>query len=310
MTEKTMEKKPPEAASEDSKTVQAVPPQSESKAETMLSLPDMLGLEAPQSHEPILSGHPDAQTKARLLYNYCIASERKVTESVHILYTIAEHYAGDNPNELDSPEVINGIPRFFNSLTAREKSEFCYNQVTEALSREALPVTVNSLLATRRTDPNDRTSSAAGRFVQRVTRYVSYTLLILLLLFAVYSLWNSLVPQEWQVGKDTDFIQWASWIAFGCVGALVHLLNHALTATRMKTFELSEERKVWPRLLLGGMFGFVVPWILMTSSALDLEAGLAVGSVAAFFGGYSVRFSIALLERLLQALLPETKPNG
>lgn len=101
-------------------------------------------------------------------------------------------------------------------------------------------------------------------------------------------------------------MQWVTWVVFGCIGALVHLLNNALTTTRLQTFEISEERKVWPRILLGGMFGFVLPWILTEAGPLDVAEVSAVGSIAAFFGGYSVRFSIGLLERILAALFPET----
>lgn len=105
-------------------------------------------------------------------------------------------------------------------------------------------------------------------------------------------------------------IKWITWIAFGGIGALVHLLNHVLTTTRLQIFEVSEERKIWPRLLLGGMFGFILPWLLAEAGPLKNSAIPAIGSVAAFFGGYSVRFSIGLLERLLAALFPETKPTN
>ena len=88
-----------------------------------------------------------------------------------------------------------------------------------------------------------------------------------------------------------------------------HLLNHALTTTRLQIFEVSEARKIGPRILLGGMFGFVVPWIL-TTTGLSTDTAFPVAPVAAFFGGYSVRFSIGLLERLLAALFPEPKPKA
>lgn len=275
----------------------------------ILSMQTVLGAGAGRKSTDLLR-HPDAQTKARLLYYYCIASESKVTETVHSLFTIAEHYAGENPSELDSPEVINGIPRFFKSLTAQEKAEFCYNQVTEALSTQALPVTVNSLLATRRLDPDDPSSSVAGRFVQRVTRFVCGNLLILFVFFLLFEFRGSAVSDTFTADEIERLYIGFSWVAFGCVGALVHLLNHALTTTRLQTFDASEERKIWPRVLLGGMFGFVLPWVLSTSStALGTAAreGLAVGPMAAFFAGYSVRFSIGLLERVLAAVLPETK---
>ncbi|WP_187431862.1 hypothetical protein [Roseobacter fucihabitans] len=248
--------------------------------------------------------------KARLLHGYCISSGKKVTESVNSLFAIAEHYSGQNPGELDSPEVINGIPIFFKSLSSKDKSEFCYNQVTKELSVEALPVTINSLLATRRTNPNDPTSSVAGRFVRRVTQYVCFTLLFLFALYIAFVSQNFLGFGDQAINHETPIVQWTIWVGFGCVGALVHLLNNALTTTRLQTFDASEERKVGPRLLLGGLFGFVLPWLLSATSTLDLETGSAIGSVAAFFAGYSVRFSIGLLERLLEALLPETKSKN
>ncbi|MEL6678539.1 MAG: hypothetical protein AAFQ51_07525 [Pseudomonadota bacterium] len=269
----------------------------------------LLEFAAPPSSGHRVLRHPDAQTKARLLYEYCIASDRKVSETVHTLFIIAEHYASDDPQEFESPEEINGIPRFFTALSFKERSEFCYNQVTEALSIEALPVTVNSLMATRRLDPNDPSSSVAGRFVQRVTRYVSVSLLVLLAFYLVVSNWTFFAGPSASESQADQTLEWASWIAFGCVGALIHLLNHALTTTRLQTFDVSEERKVWPRILLGGMFGFVVPWMLDAGNMLGRETAPAVGPLVAFFGGYSVRFSIGLLERLLAAILPETKPN-
>ena len=61
---------------------------------------------------------------------------------------------------------------------------------------------------------------------------------------------------------------------------------------------------------LDGMFGFVVPWILTLAGLQSGTAGIPVGSVAAFFGGYSVRFSTGPLERLMKALFPETKPKA
>jgi hypothetical protein len=246
-------------------------------------------------------GLPDKlspQLKAQLLYEYCLASDKKVSESVHCLFIIAEHYSTENPSELEKPEVINGIPPFFASLSKKEKAIFCYNQVIEALSLEARPVTVESLLATKRLDPNDPWSSFAGNFVRRVTIYVSLSLVVM------FGLWYSNVFSTTSgIGIESQ------WVAFGCLGALVHLLNHALTTTRLQTFELSETRKIWPRLMLGGMFGFVVPWILTLVGPLN-ETNVPAGAVAAFFGGYSVRFSTGLLERLLSALFPETKPKA
>ena len=42
---------------------------------------------------------------------------------------------------------------------------------------------------------------------------------------------------------------------------------------------------------------------------ISADAVPTMGVVVAFFAGYSVRFSVALLERLLAALLPENKPG-
>ena len=253
-----------------------------------------------------LPGRLTPQDRARLLYEYCISSEKRVGESTHNLFTIAEHYAEEHPEELENPEVINGIPPFFANLTAQEKSVYCYNQVIESLALEAMPVTVESLRATQRTNPSDPTSSYAGRFVQRVTSYVSYSLVAVLLLYLSYQGLKFAVPELASSLGEGRFMQWVTWVVFGCIGALVHLLNNALTTTRLQTFEISEERKVWPRILLGGMFGFVLPWILTEAGPLDVAEVSAVGSIAAFFGGYSVRFSIGLLERILAALFPET----
>mgnify|MGYP000501256423 CR=1 FL=1 len=253
------------------------------------------------------------QLRARLLYNYCIASEKKVSETLHNLFIIAEHYSAERPGELESPQPMNGLPPFFGSLTADEKAAFCYNQVVEALSLEAMPVTVESLRATKRTNPNDPWSSYAGRFVRQVTWYVIVTLAAMIVFFFQFNGSFEFFPKAEEVIIDGALevsrglaIQ---WIAFGCLGALVHLLNHALTATRLQTFEVSEARKVGPRLLLGGMFGFVVPWTLV-STVVEAEDSLLIGSVAAFFGGYSVRFSISLLERLLAAIMPDTSAKA
>lgn len=252
---------------------------------------------------------PDAQHKAKLLYNYCIASDRRVSESVHCLYAIAEHYASKTPSELENPETINGIPPFFKSLSNREKSTYCYNLVTEMLSSEAKPVTIESLLATRRLVPSDPTSSFAGRFVRRVTRFVIGTLGVMALAYAI--LWGLAHAGVWGLSTQSIFsgdvpaIRYPTWAAFGCIGALVHLLNHALTTTRLQTFEVSEERKVLPRLLLGGMLGVILPWLI--EQGLPSPDEFAVGPVAAFFAGYSVRFVIGLLERVLAAFMPETE---
>ena len=252
-------------------------------------------------------GELTPQIRARLLYEYCVDSDKRVTESVHSLFIIAEHYAAPDPKELKQPEVINGIPPFFASLTSREKSDYCYNLVTETLSAEAMPVTVASLRATRRTDPEDHTSSHAGRFVKRVSIYVVASLAFMLALFIIDHWWWNLRTAP--PANLVEVISGAQWVAFGCIGALVHLLNHALTTTRLKTFEMSEERKIVPRLLLGGMFGFVVPWLFKASGIIE-GASLPGETVAAFFGGYSVRFSTGLLERLLAAVFPETKPKS
>ena len=247
------------------------------------------------------------QSRARLLYEYCVSADKKVSETVHSLYIIAEHYSAEKPGELKRPEIINGIPPFFPSLTAGEKAEYCYNQVTEALSTEARPVTVESLRATKRREPDNPWSSYAGAFVRRVTGYVVISLLIMAgLYFLLYVHLDLFSTTNGGLSKQGVRLQ---WVAFGCLGALVHLLNHALTATRLQTFEVSEARKIGPRILLGGMFGFVVPWLLFTAGVPVYEQ-LPAGAVAAFFGGYSVRFSIGLLERLMAAILPETKPKG
>jgi hypothetical protein len=254
-----------------------------------------LSKSAGRRREP--AGKLSPRDKAQLLYDYCLASDRRVSETYHNLFIIAEHYWDEKPKEIQSPEGIHGIPSFFAALTAKEKAVYCYAQVTEGLSLEALPVTVESLRATKRTDPNDPWSSYAGRFVRRVAMYVTLSLLLM------FGLWkyNGLAMEE------------ARWVAFGCLGALVHLLNSALTTTRLQTFELSEARKIWPRLLLGGMFGFVLPWLLMQAGVMAPETAVATSSmansasaIAAFFGGYSVRFATGLLERLLSAVFPET----
>ncbi len=250
---------------------------------------------------------PTSQDKARLLYDHCVASERNITESVHSLYIIGEHYSEEDPEEIISPETINGIPPFFKSLSAKEKAEFCYHQVVESLSREAYPVTVESLTATKRQDPTDPYSSFAGRFVKRVTRYVSVTLLILAGFYISYVFLGPFFRESTNLKVDPMVVNAAVWCPMGCIGALVHLLNHALTTTRLKTFELSEERKIWPRILLGSLFGFVLPWVLSGSLMPDLRSEPAAGSIFAFFGGYSVRFSIGLLERVLSAIVPETR---
>ncbi|MGI9240531.1 MAG: hypothetical protein ACR2RV_07000 [Verrucomicrobiales bacterium] len=257
------------------------------QADHAFSLTKILGMDSDPGRKHT------SKEKAQLLYEYSIASERKVSETVHNLYIIAEHYSGENPDEIANPATLNGIPPFFPSLTPREKADYCYDQVTEALSLEVLPVTVESLCATQRDNPNDPWSSNAGRFVRRIAIYVALVLVILLILAATGILEN----------KE------ARWVAFGCLGALVHLRNHALTTTRLQTFELSEERKIWPRLLLGGMFGFVVPWLLGEAGLPMDTIKISGGAIAAFFGGYSTRFAINLLDRLLEAVSPTRSPK-
>lgn len=256
--------------------------------------------------------HASARTKAYLLYDHCTSIGANVQESTHNLFIVGEHFSRPKPTEIKQPELINGIPIFFSALSKAEKSEYCYRQVIEQLSKEAWPVTVNSLLATRRKIPSKADSSAAGKFVERVTWLVAVSLVIIGVLYVLYLYGDKIVPEWAQIENAQQVVQNASWVAFGCVGALVHLLNHALTTTRLKTFDRSEERKMYPRLLLGGMFGFLVPWLIdgaFTNGALTDADGqnLVVGTIAAFFGGYSVRFSTGLVERILSAVMPETQ---
>jgi len=253
--------------------------------------------------------HPNARVKAHLLYDHCVTIGANVPESIHNLYIIGEHYSRAKPGPITNPEIINGIPSFFSALTDAEKAEYCYRQVIEQLSKEAWPVTVNSLIATRRRDPLDPRSSSAGEFVGRVTQLVGWSLVAIFALFFLSLYRESILPQSVLAPINDTHLNQISWIAFGCVGALVHLLNHALTATRMKTFDRSEERKMGPRLLLGGMFGFIIPWILQEAASADLTTTPALGSIVAFFGGYSVRFATGLLERILAALMPESGPS-
>ncbi|MEM8591074.1 MAG: hypothetical protein AAGF13_00965 [Pseudomonadota bacterium] len=256
--------------------------------------------------------HASARTKAYLLYDHCTSIGANVPESTHNLYIVGEHYVRPRPSKIEKPELINGIPLFFAALSKAEKSEYCYRQVIEQLSKEAWPVTVNSLLATRRKVPSEADSSAAGKFVERVTWLVAVSLVVIAALYVFYLYGDRILPEWAKIENGQKVVQTVSWVAFGCVGALVHLLNHALTTTRLKTFERSEERKMYPRLLLGGMFGFLVPWLIdgaFTSGALTdpNEQNLVVGTIAAFFGGYSVRFSTGLVERILSAIMPETQ---
>lgn len=257
------------------------------------------------------------QSRARLLYDYCVSSNKNVSETVHNLYIMGEHYAGGNDKPLQGEETVNNIPAFFKDLSAKKKSDHCYNLVTKALAVEAAPVTVESLRATERQAPADQWSSYAGQFVLRVTRYVIISLLLMIALYLLlYRYWNVFADGD---GLSADGVA-LQWIGFGCIGALVHLLNTALTTTRLQTFQVSETRKIAPRLLLGGMFGYVVPWLISqgfsaeniqdaTDSIQAAKSSLdgPTGSVLAFFAGYSVRFSIGLLDRLLAAILPETK---
>lgn len=253
---------------------------------------DILGAKPGRTHE--LS----VEEKAALLFEYCVASDKKVSETVHSLFIIAKHYSGNDPDDIAKPAQINGIPPLFEHLTARGKAEYCYLQVIDALSGEARPVTIESLNATKREDPKDPWSSYAGKFVRRVTIYVCLSLV------AMLGLWYWGIPGELGLNEEPK------WVAFGCLGALIHLLNHALTTTRQQTFELSETRKIWPRLMLGGMFGFVLPWLLTAVGSVIDANNLPAGSAAAFFAGYSVRFSTGLLERLMKALIPETKAKA
>lgn len=255
--------------------------------------------------DPIRSLTP--QISAQLLFKYCLASDKKVGESVHRFFIMAEHYSS-SMNELKHHEDIAGLPAFFSTLTPAKKAEFCYNQVIEALSLEAMPVTAESLRATKRADLDNPWSSYAGQFVRYVTKWVLHCLIAMVAAYFVLDPYFNFFERNPDFPDRITEGMAMQWVAFGCLGALIHLLNHALTATRLQTFEVSEARKVGPRLLLGGMFGFVVPWML-SLVGLSGETIDVTGSVAAFFGGYSVRFSIGLLERLMAALMPETSPK-
>lgn len=65
---------------------------------------------------------------------------------------------------------------------------------------------------------------------------------------------------------------------------------------------------IWPRLLLGGLFGFLLPWLLGSVSTELFATGKPAASIAAFFGGYSVRFSTGFIERVMWAVFPDAKP--
>ena len=133
-----------------------------------------------------------------------------------------------------------------------------------------MPVTVESLRATKRASPDDSWSSYAGRFVWRVTMYVIISLFVMLGLYIlVYEYLEVFATQSGGISTAGIRIQ---WIAFGCIGALAHLLNYALTATRLQTFEVSEARKIGPRILLGGLFGFIVPWMTSSGEQVKVEA--------------------------------------
>lgn len=250
------------------------------------------------------------QASAKLLYEYCIGSGKKVSESVHSLYIIADHYAKDLPDEpnlIEDFQAVDRIPAFFKALTSREKADFCYNRVVSVLSSEAYPVTVESLRATKRRHEDDPWSSYAGAFVQRVTRTAFGVLFgVALAYFLAY-----LAHVNWlwfSDGKLLLIAEYFHWFVLGFIGALLHLLNHALTTTREQTFEISEERKIKPRILLGGMLGVTLPWVFRETE-LVTDPSLAVSSVVALLSGYSVRFSVAFIERLLAALFPESTPK-
>jgi len=260
----------------------------------------LLGFQPSGMLEPLT-----AKYRAELLYEYCTTSEKRVSESVHNLFIIAEHYSSEDSSPLNDEDKINMLPPFFGELSAKEKAEYCYNLVTELLSAEATPVTVESLRATKRLDPSDPWSSYAGFFVRRVTGWVLLSLIVMLVMYFLFDKhWQLFAAADGGLTPEGIAIQ---WVGFGCIGALVHLLNNALTTTRLQTFKVSETRKIAPRLMLGGMFGYLVPWLISIAGAGTKH--VAVGTVAAFFAGYSVRFSIGLLDRLMAAVLPETKPT-
>ena len=139
-----------------------------------------------QRSRPDPFGKLTPQLRAQLLYDYCVASEKKVGESVHSFFIMAEHYSSKDPGKLECPQGIVGVPPFFDNLTPKKKANFCYNQVVEALSLEAMPVTVESLRATKRTDPNDPWSSYAGRFVRHVTWWVILSLIAMIVAYFVF----------------------------------------------------------------------------------------------------------------------------
>lgn len=286
------------------------------------------------------------EMRARFLYEHCIVAEKKISETVHSLFIIAEHYSKPNAKEIDNLSSVSKIPMYFSSLSPEGKAELCYNLVADELSFEALPVTVESLRATKRADLGDPWSSYAGRFVKLVISYVVRTLVIFFVVYvAVLALATYILDDFFQKNPELTIVheRYLLWVSFGCLGALLHLLNHALTTTREQTFEASEERKIQPRILLGGMLGFIIPWICIllgwftdssvnVTNATDVAGSIplqdlmsaqtntvseerptswakatSIGAVIAFFGGYSVRFSIGFIERALSAVFPETK---
>jgi hypothetical protein len=280
--------------------------------------------------DPYPSKEPKPLEKSRcqadLLFEYGKTAGKTITTEIRNVYALGQHLSnvieskGESPFSPAEMKEIDGIPTFFTGLSTEDKAIYCFDYVANSLSAQFKPVSFESLFATKRKIVNDPWSSYAARFTLRMYWYA----LVIITHFAFFH--YCLTIETGALEDINEFLLAAlkyindlkveiSAILFGCVGALAHLLNHVITANKERTYELHESRLILSRIILGGIVGAFVSLSLrgfipgvgdegeVNGTEVVPQKTLGTNGIA-FLAGYSVKYSIGLIERTIRALFP------
>ena len=173
-----------------------------------------------------------------------------------------------------------------------KRSEF--DRALSELTRLTFPVTIDTLVS-------ERESPEYGRF-KKVLFYTGIiTLVIAILAFILSVAPSNKLPSE--VGNSILAL------SLGLLGAVVYSLFNVLRIIPPQAFISTDEYANYARLLLGFLLGWIFYFTFARDKFLELSAsgGLqnksdAVYLLLPFFAGYSTKFVISILERMILAL--------
>ncbi len=184
------------------------------------------------------------------------------------------------------------------------------------LGRQLAPATAISLRATEcknARSSRDYMNTDAGKHVRNMW-FASFAALVTIILMNLYQYMFEFNSAVWAAEHSSMFnnatylytlVTTLTPFMYGAFGASVFLLRQAETQLRERTFDPRRLPEFRNRLVLGTLSGGAI--VLLYSSGGITETNVKITEAAlGFIGGYSIDLLFSLLDRVVNALKPET----